>query len=80
MRTYVEVGRETHDGEEPEDLVEPAGIAAEPVRVLMGQRGEQEIEEVDGRQRDGAEEQRLEHARAYLVIAARNERDKVVGV
>ena len=51
METYIEVERDAHYGEEPQNLIEPAEIAMEPLLLALGKWKEEPVEEVDGHQR-----------------------------
>lgn len=68
--THVEVERHADDGQEPQHLVHPADVAAEPVGVLVRERLEEEVEEVDRRERECVQQEGLEHVRAHLRVAA----------
>lgn len=60
-RAHIEVERHADDGQKPEDLIEPADVATEPVRVLVCERLEEQVEEVYRRQRYTVQQQRLEY-------------------
>ena len=67
--THIEVEREADDGEEPEGLVEPTDVSAEPVLVLLRERHKQEVEEIYRREREQVCQQGFEHVRAHLGVA-----------
>jgi len=53
----IEIEGYTDDGDEPQDLIEPPDVAAQPVRMVVHERLEQQIEGVNGRQRERVEEE-----------------------
>ena len=54
--TDIKIEGYTDDGDEPQDLIEPPDVAAQPVRVVVHEWLEQ-IERVNGRQRERVEEE-----------------------
>ena len=49
--TRVQVQRDPNHWEQPQDLVEPADIAAEPLGVLVRERLEKQVEDINRRER-----------------------------